>query len=52
VQADSKWLKLFESESVSKVELMDSDHTFSSQKWRDEVSQITLQWVSQLGLYK
>jgi len=48
VKSDEKWQHLFETSSVSKVELKESDHTFSSQKWRDEVAQLTLQWLNQL----
>ncbi len=48
VKADSKWQALFELPDVSKRELMESDHTFSSQKWRDEVAQLSLQWINQL----
>jgi len=48
VKSDEKWQRLFELPDVTTVELVESDHTFSSQKWRDEVSQLTLQWVSQL----
>lgn len=39
--------RMFEKPGVSKVELMDADHTFSSQKWREEVEQLTLNWVKQ-----
>jgi len=48
VKSDEKWLKLFESTDVSEVELAEADHTFSSQKWCEEVSQLTLQWLRQL----
>ena len=48
VKMDEKWLRLFEKPDISKVELMESDHTFSSQKWREEVSQLTFYWVGQL----
>jgi len=48
VKSDEKWQSLFELPDVNTVELVGADHTFSSQKWRDEVSQLTLHWVSQL----
>jgi len=49
VKADNKEQSLFERANVSKVELMEADHTFSSQKWREEVSQLTLNWVKYLN---
>ncbi len=48
VKSDKKWQALLEMPDISMVELAESDHTFSSQKWREEVSQLTLQWLTQL----
>lgn len=48
VKADKKWQVFLERPSVSTVKLTEADHTFSSQKWREEVSQLTLQWILQL----
>jgi len=47
-KVNNKHQRLFEKSDVSKVELMDADHTFSSQKLREEVEQLTLNWVKQL----
>jgi len=49
VKADINQQRIFEKADVSKVELMDADHTFSSQKWREEVAQLTLNWVKRLS---
>jgi len=49
VKADNQQQRIFEKADVSKVELMDADHTFSSQKWREEVAQLTLNWVKRLS---
>jgi len=49
VKTDKKQYKIFEKADVSKVELMDADHTFSSQEWREQVEQITLNWVMRLN---
>ncbi len=46
-KTDNSHQRIFEKSDVSKVELMDADHTFSSQKWREEVEQLTLNWVKQ-----
>lgn len=47
-KVNHKQQRIFEKSDVSKVELMDADHTFSSQKLRKEVEQLTLNWVKQL----
>jgi len=48
IKLDEAWVQLMESSHVSQFEMSEADHTFSSQKWRDEVSLLTLEWVSQL----
>jgi len=48
IKSDENWQSLVKSSAVSSVELADADHTFSSQQWRDEVAQTTLDWVRQL----
>jgi len=45
-----KWQLLLEGCEVSTIDLAGMDHTFSSKKWRDEVSQITLKWVKEQSL--
>lgn len=35
--------------SLSRVDLRNADHTFSSVEWRDEVSRITLGWLHQIA---
>ena len=50
VKSCEKWQLLLEGCEVSTVDLAGMDHTFSSQKWRDEVSQITLKWVKEQSL--
>jgi len=48
VKADNQQQRIFERSDVSKVELIEADHTFSSKKWRDKVASLTLNWVKQL----
>ena len=48
IKSDKNWQSLVESSAVSSVEMADADHTFSSQKWRDEVAQITLDWIKSM----
>ncbi len=49
VKKDSQEQRIFAKENVSKVELREADHTFSSQKWREEVEQLSLDWVKRLS---
>ncbi len=38
----------FESSMVESLEVEDADHTFSTQRWRDQVADATARWVQQL----
>ncbi|WP_420796525.1 hypothetical protein [Ectothiorhodospira haloalkaliphila] len=40
-----KWQGLFAQESVTIKELPDANHTFSTEEWRQQVSEWTFQWV-------
>lgn len=46
--SDSDWQGLINAERVKCVDLSEADHTFSTQKWRDEVASVTLRWLQQL----
>lgn len=48
VEADEEWQKLFKHLQISRVELTEADHTFSSAKWRDKVTTLTLDWIRNL----
>jgi len=45
VKADEKWQKLFQQSWITRADLPEADHTFSSEKWRNEVANITLKWL-------
>jgi exosortase A-associated hydrolase 1 len=45
VKADAGWQALFQQSRVTRQELPEADHTFSSAKWRNDVADITLQWL-------
>jgi exosortase A-associated hydrolase 1 len=45
VTSSRKWRKLLRSPRVTRRDLLDADHTFSRQKWRDQVAIWTAEWV-------
>ncbi len=45
VKSDAGWRELLQQSRTTLVELSEADHTFSSAKWRNEVADITLQWL-------
>jgi exosortase A-associated hydrolase 1 len=48
IKSDPGWQDLFNDKRIKRVEMPDADHTFSSAKWRDKVSESTLTWVKNL----
>lgn len=48
IRLDSKWQKLLDHKRISKYELLDADHTFSTQTWRNQVANVTSEWVKGL----
>ena len=48
VQSSGAWQSLLDSPRFSRKDLSDADHTFSSRRWRDQVSQWTCEWVKKL----
>jgi len=45
VASDARGKKLMRSDNVSRIDLSDSDHTFSNDAWREQVNTITWEWV-------
>jgi exosortase A-associated hydrolase 1 len=45
VQADHLWSAAMGRPNITKVEIPEADHTFSSHVWRTQVENITLQWL-------
>ena len=48
VQASGAWQSLLGSPRFCRKDLADADHTFSSRKWRDQVSEWTREWIKKL----
>lgn len=48
VASDSEWQYLLSEESITRVNLDEADHTFSSGKWRSLVELSTLNWINNL----
>jgi hypothetical protein len=48
VADDLEWQLLWNTPYVTKYDFADSDHTFSSAIWRDQVAEWTLQWINNL----
>lgn len=42
---DVRWRTLLKHQRVTRHDLADADHTFSSSQWRDEVAQTTIDWL-------
>ena len=47
-RVDAAWSGLLAAGNVSRVDLPDADHTFSTAAWRDEVENATLQWLARI----
>jgi exosortase A-associated hydrolase 1 len=45
---DRTWRRLIRSPRVTRRDLAEADHTFSSRSWRDQVAAWTLEWVRNL----
>ena len=48
VASDARGEKLMRSDNVSRIDLSDSDHTFSKDAWREQVNTITWEWVKEV----
>jgi hypothetical protein len=48
VKSDPKWQSLLAEKRVTRHDLADADHTFSSAIWREKVAGWTLMWVKSL----
>ena len=48
VADDLEWQMLLNTSYITKHDFANSDHTFSSAAWRDQVAEWTLQWISKL----
>jgi len=46
-QGSSAWKKCLRRARVKQVSVKEADHTFSSQKWRDEVAGLSRDWIMQ-----
>ena len=47
-QTDKDWIKALESANIAQTTIPQANHTFSSQKWRDQVSDLTTAFVKNL----
>lgn len=45
---DPGWTKRLSARNVTRHDLVEATHTFSSRKWRDQVAEWTTEWVRQL----
>lgn len=45
VKSDPEWQRILEDNRISRYDLIEADHTFSSSVWRDQVAVWTLTWV-------
>ena len=45
VAQSSDWDGMLEREGVSRFDLKNADHTFSTREWRGEVERVTIEWV-------
>ncbi len=48
IKQSSRWENIVNRDHVTRYDLVESDHTFSSQQWRDQAAQWTLDWVKRL----
>jgi exosortase A-associated hydrolase 1 len=46
---DSEWLTLLTDSRIMRHDFMASDHTFSTEAWRDQVAMWTLDWLNKLN---
>jgi hypothetical protein len=44
-KADTAWAAALGQPSVTRIDIADADHTFSSAEWRGQVETITRQWL-------
>jgi uncharacterized protein len=49
VASDPLWQELLNTNSVCRREIPEADHTFSTAKWRDQVTYWTKEWISDLA---
>jgi uncharacterized protein len=49
VASDLAWLRIFESRSISRIDLPGADHTFSTAQWRSDVERHTAAWLNDLA---
>ena len=47
-QESAQWCRLMQEDRVQVRKQPDADHTFSRRVWRDEVAEITTEWVQSL----
>lgn len=45
VRSDPAWTRMLTKSNVTQTEIAGADHTFSSAEWREEVENITRQWL-------
>ena len=45
VKGSRKWQKLLTSPRVQRYDLLEANHTFSQQRWRDQVAACTVTWI-------
>jgi uncharacterized protein len=49
VASDPAWASIFESRVISRIDLLEADHTFSSKHWRSDVERHTTVWLNRLA---
>lgn len=45
IKSDQEWRQLLAHQRITRYDLIDSDHTFATANWRDQVAAWTLNWV-------
>lgn len=50
IQTNRKWKKIIRGELFTRYDILEADHTFSSEKWCREVESATLNWIKKLIL--
>jgi hypothetical protein len=48
VKSDVKWQTLLNDSRVSRYEIVEADHTFSSSEWRMQVENLTINWLKNI----
>ncbi len=47
IKSDRRWQKLMKQQRITRYDLNEADHTFSTARWRDQVAAWTVDWVKE-----